>query len=277
MARRILLQTLLVVAMLIIAGCSGTPTDVGESDSLNPTTDTDPSGNDGDLDGDGTNGAEPDGDDASVFSDPERALLDAGTFTSTWIQHVTDGDVVVTSEMTHIVDLESETSLVSTVNSDGTGDLIWDYYFVDGMEYMRMQTPPAGSAPTYLARQADFEGDSLVYDHGFAYHESALSDWSETGMTTYDGVSVREYVYTGTEFWAGSTGGSTDTGFDVSDIEFRMLVDNDGIARYQSFSIDGVDEDGTLQTVEWEYVISDIGTTVIEDPAWFADAVAQTE
>ena len=269
MVTRILLQTLMVVAMLIIAGCAGTPADVDESDSLDLTTDLP-------ADSNGNDGAEPSGDDDSVFSDPERALRDAGTFTSTWVWTATDGDDVATSEMRHVVDLETNHSLVSTVNSDGSDDLLMDYYYVDGMEYMRMQTAGSGSTPTYIARQAEFEGDSIVYDNGYAYHDSGLSDWSDAGMTTFDGVSVREYVYTGSDYWLGARGDTAESDFDLRDVEFRMLVDSDGIARYQSFSVDGTDEDGTPQTVEWEYTITDIGSTVVEDPDWFAEALAQT-
>ena len=56
-----------------------------------------------------------------------------------------------------------------------------------------------------------------------------------------------------------------------------MLVDADGLPRYESWSFEGETDDGETITGEWEYTLTKVGSTTVDDPEWLAAAQAAAE
>jgi hypothetical protein len=272
---------LVVAALMITAGCAGSTGD-GTDDDPSPTptvADSAPDAGPGDDPDDGTeDGDVPDEGDEWAFSEAERALRNAGSFTSTWTWRASNGTETASTVVHHVVDLVNERSLRETRNADDDGEFVMDDFYTDGVTYMRMVSGGPDSQPMYMASEGRFEGSAMIYEHGYSYDPSHANDWSFERETTHDGVSVREYVYTGSDLWdeiGFLLGDDQSEEAEVTGVEFRMLVDSDGIARYQRFRVEGLEE-GTSVWFEWEYEITDIGSTTVEDPAWLPDALEQT-
>ncbi|MFB6154463.1 MAG: hypothetical protein ABEJ22_01115 [Haloferacaceae archaeon] len=277
MTKRIVLP-LFVAVLLITTGCLG-GSGAGDDTAATATTATPPATSGGD---DSTGGSDDDtatgsesGDEWDL-SEPVGALVDAGSFTASWTWRANDGNETGTMELRQTVDLDSQRAYTTTTTSDANGAFAMEYFYADGVEYTRIAPADAGTEAMYVATDTDFESNAMVYDRGYVYDASDLDDWTFEGVTTYDGVSVREYVYTGLDRWADS-GTASDDDFEVTDVEFRMLVDRDGIARYQRFHVDGVDDAGRSVWFEWEYTVTDVGTTTVDDPDWLTDALEQTQ
>jgi hypothetical protein len=258
------LVTIIVAGVLLTAGCLGS---VGDG----PTSDATP-----------TNAGMGEGAETSStangewkLSGPEKALLEAGSFTATWTWQASDGIETAATEVRQQVDLVNERSLSTVANTAEDGVLIESFY-ADGVEYTRMGSDTADSEPLYMASQSEFEGDVMIYNYGYAYDSSDLDDWSLEGTTTYDGVTVRKYVYSGVDLWIGTGAWAGSDEFEVTDVEFTMLVDKNGIARYQSYRVEGTDKDRQVQWFAWEYTVQQVGSTTVEDPQWLPEALDTT-
>ena len=291
--KRKVVVALLFGLVVVLAGCSG---GIGDALSESSTTDasadpdpdddsddasdddTDDSADDGDDSSDGdaddTDGSTDDDsddstdDDADDTDDWERtnaqtALESAGSYTSTWVWRSNVDD---TGEMRFTTQVDFTTDrILNTMRIGGDEVNVIDNYYADGVQYTRFASENGDDA-TYFQSEASFDAAGSVWDYGFAYDSSAFEEWSDQGTETYDGVTVRRYVYDASEQYLG--GQPTDSEFDVTSARFELLVDNDGVPRYQLYEVEGTDDDGAEQWFEWELTVTDVGSTTVDEPAW---------
>jgi hypothetical protein len=120
-------------------------------------------------------------------------------------------------------------------------------------------------------------GTIITLSQARAY--GADEDLAFGGTETFDGVTVERYepsraspqlVQAGSA--AGAGVGSGNVG--VTDFQYVVLVDADGLPRFESWSFTGETTDGQRSTGEWECSLTGVGSTTVADPDWLADAEA---
>jgi hypothetical protein len=249
-------RILLVVAVALfvaLAGCGG------DGGSTTPAGDAGPvAGGDGD---------------AALVGDLESALREAGSFTAelTYSGTLPDGE---TSELryAYYADLDGGRILIVTDTGEGTA---FEQFTTQDGTYARFGS---GDSAFYQAVARDRDvvaeaaGFGLVYDRGIG------SGLQSAGTETYEGVSVTRYELTEVDrslvnagfAAAGAQGTEAVT---VEDFEYVVLIDRDGLARLESWTYTGT-QNGQSVSYSWEYTLSAVGETAVEDPEWLDEAVA---
>jgi hypothetical protein len=176
-------------------------------------------------------------------------------------------------------DLRAERSYTLTSSmQDGEEDSgSSEQFVVDGVTYLRTGS---GDEATYVSYEGttDVVATALALSQARAY--GASDDVAFRGTETFDGVAVDRYELSEANealILAGSAAANTDTSQDVQLTEFSyvVLVDEDGISRYESWSFAGQTSDGDTVSGEWEYSLTGVGSTTVDDPDWLAEAQAQ--
>lgn len=250
--------------MTVLAGCAG---GIGGA----------PGEDDGSGDGGAGDAGGPDDGDAGAdrgFAEREAALRAAGSYTSTW-NYTTQGldDELDGLTVTHRTDIATNRTHVSYGGMDGEG---YEQFRDGAALYSRY-----GSAddPYYAVNEngGTLLSDSLTY--GGIYADGDLDGLERVGTETFDGVSVTRYEADGQSlWWAGSAvvgGGQPEDVTDVA-VRYTLLVDGDGLVRSEAWTYTGTTNDGREVHFGWAYHITDVGRTVVDDPAWLADAKAST-
>jgi hypothetical protein len=260
------LVTLGVVVLMLTAGClgGGTPADGGAAGDDEREERTPDGSSAGAVDG-------------PELTDPEAALRDAGSFTVTWQYAGVDASGTRT-EVRHeyYADLRGERSLTRTSSvRDGQPEGTTEQFVADGTTYLR--TGPA-DAPSYAAYPgtADVVGTAIALSQARAY--GANEDMTNRGTEQFDGVTVTRYELSEADsqlIQAGSaaTSGAPGTA-EITDFHYVVLVDADGLSRYESWSFTGRTAEGQTVSGEWEYSLTTVGSTPVEDPEWLAAAQA---
>jgi len=109
-------------------------------------------------------------------------------------------------------------------------------------------------------------------------HADTNDERSNHGTETFDGVRVTRYELTEASSQliqadSAVSGGSTGV-TDISDRHSVVLVDDDGVSRHESWSFTGRTAEGQQVSGEWEYSLTGVGSTVVDDPDWLAEAKA---
>ena len=269
------IPTILVVLTVVLAGCSGGGvTDSGDTSGSDATgTDT------AVTDGPGSEtptaiGGVPTGEDLSL-TDPDTRLRAVGSFATEWSYSVSGVDGTTTSlTQSHWVDLDANRSLQRTETTGSDGSFAIETFVADGTSYTRY-----GEGDDVQYASSDRPGSvvetATSYASGFT--SDLESDASFVGTETYDGVTVSRYEYDNTAAWqvyGGSMFGSGNVS--VTAFTVAVLVDSDGVARLTTWTLSGQADDGTDVSSAWRYSVTGIGSTTVADPAWLADARAQT-
>ncbi|KTG28040.1 DUF7537 family lipoprotein [Haloferax profundi] len=268
---RVQVLTVVVAVLLVIAGCTGAPTDTQTAASGDDAAGT--SGGSG-----GTGGSEDDGDDTAEFAvgDPETRLRDAGSFTSSW--SLTTVDSTGSQSMltnTYYVDLEANrTSETFTISGDEAG-VSYERFIADGTSYTRLGND---TEAFYQVLPADDNQIEYALARGASFTYDDFSDATFVGTETFDGVTVDRYEYTDPMLWRqyGVTAFGSDENVTITDFTLVVLVDEDGLARSSSWDLRGETEAGDPVSAEWRFELTDVGTTSVSDPDWLDEARAQT-
>ena len=261
------IRLLIVVSLVVLAGCAGGG-DVG------PAAEGGDAGSTGD-DGSGTDGA--DGDEFDL-GDPERLLRDAGSFTVTWSYAGVDASGVET-EFTRefYADLESERSYSRTVSAtdgqaDGGG---FEQFVADGVTHTRFGSDD-DAVVTSQEGSAEVLGTAIALSQARAY--GADDGLVFAGTETFDGVTVDRYELSATDealIRAGSVAAQGEPGtLEVTEFGYVVLVDGDGLSRHQSWTFSGRMDDGTEVSGSWEFSLTAVGSTTVDDPDWLDEAGA---
>jgi len=254
--------TLQLVVAMLTAGCLGGGADGGASASS-------PAG-DAESDGSGTDA------DGPELTDAEAVLHDAGSFTVSWRYVGVDASSART-EVRHdyYADLRAERSLsVTSSRRNGQSDGGASEQFVaDGTTYIRTGS---ATAPTY----GSYPGTADVVDTavGLSQARAYNDEMANHGTETFDGVRVTRYELTEASsqlIQAGSAASGGSTGVtEITDFHYVVLVDDDGVSRHESWSFTGRTAEDQQVSGEWEYSLTGVGSTVVADPDWLAEAKA---
>lgn len=275
------LHVFAVALLLVLAGCTGGG---GGDGGAAPATDTEPAADaGGDVDG-GSEGTDASGDggaadDSLSLTDPEVALESAGSFTSTWrYSGVDDDGVEAAITYTYRADLKAERAYVSTTTEQGdeTAASGFEQFTTDGVTYSRFGSDENVFYQAQPQESLDVLSESLART---AIYGTDVESLAKQGTETYDGVRVTRYELTRTDaaLWAGAATAGTDPG-DLAefDVDYVVLVDGDGLVRYESWAFTGTTNDGETVNGKWEYSLTAVGSTSVADPDWLDDAKAQT-
>jgi len=253
--------TVLVVLLVVLAGC------VGGFD-IAPGSSEGGNGGDGASGGDGSSGG---GDGA--LANRTAALVEAGSYTSTWRMTVTDGDVVSGTSYTSAIDFATERSRFRS-NQITEGETVtgWEVYHAEGTTYNRYGE---GESASYVVGAGPFTGTSPFDSGSYVTGGDDLSEFTRSGTTTFDGASVTRYVLTERPAWI-AAGAMAEGEVRWSDFEFEVLVDEDGVVRAERWTATGT-QDGVAQRVEFSYEITGIGSTTVDEPDWVGVAREENE
>ena len=265
---------------MFLAGCvgggGGSPTAADAPGSEGGTSEG--GGSDAADGGDGGSGGGDDSaraDDGLDLTDPEAALRDAGSFTATWRYAGTDergqrGEI----GFTYYADLDAgQTHIVYTTNG-GAEAAGWEVYSTDAATYTRFGS---GENAFYQAVEEERDVVGEAVSHAGVYRYGDAEGMHYAGTETYDGVAVKRYELTDADsmWWAaGAAMQGADAEVTVTDFEYVALIDEDGLARFESWSYAGETEDGEAVSAEWTYTVSAVGSTTVEEPDWLAEAAA---
>lgn len=242
------------VVLVILAGCAGGSGDVASGDT--PAESDDPSG------------------DVTLVENRTAALMSAGSYTATWeMAFSSEGETVGATTYTHAVDYENERSsfgMLMTSEDEVSND--HESFYADGTTYARYGS---GDEATYNVADGEFAPENTLFPVESSFTSASdLEAFSAAGTETYDGVSVTRYERTDRPTWVNSQAGDED--FTWTSFNYVVLVDDDGLVRYESWGGDGVDEDGVEQTITFSYSLTDVGSTSVEDPDWLSMADEQS-
>jgi hypothetical protein len=261
-----LLLILVVGTLVVTAGC------VEGFDSV---------GLDGDDGVDDTDG--PDADDNAASGDRDgrlienrtAALVAAGSYTAVWeLESSTEGEVVGLMAYTTAVDYGSERSSFG-MRQESEGEVHNDFetYHADGTTYTRYG---AGEEATYNVNEAPFEPGNTVFSVESHVADGDLEEFSVAGTETYDGVTVTRYERAERPAWL-AVQSRTDEEFTWTQFDYVVLVDEQGLVRYESWGGEGVDGEDVAHAVEFRYSLTDVGTTVLDEPEWAGTARSESE
>nr|WP_231608293.1 hypothetical protein [Haloferax gibbonsii] len=263
------IPVLIVAVLVLLAGCTG-GADVAPAAPTDDIDDPDGGGDSADSDASGTDDFE--------LSDPERLLRDAGSFSVSWSYTGVDANGVET-EVTRefYADLEAERSYSRTTSAtDGQPDAGGvEQYVADGVTYVWIGD---GDEATYTSYEGSMEvlATAIALSQARAY--GADDDLTFAGTETFDGVSVERYELSSASealILAGSAAAQGEPGnLEVTNFEYAVLVDEDGLSRHESWAFSGRMDDGTEVRGSWEYSLTGVGSTTVDEPAWLDEARA---
>jgi hypothetical protein len=256
--------TIALAFLLVLAGCTGTD-----------VPDVAPGGNGSGVGGNATDPGDFDSDEFDAAA-PESLLRDAGSFTSTWTFALTDADGETTTSVNrYAIDIAANRTSES-FDVTGGERVTYERFVADGVSYGRF-----GEGDDVLYQVFPFQGDPMTLGlaRGAAFGGEDLSDAEAVGTETFDGVTVTRYEYRDPLLW--QQFGATDFGGseNVTITEFTLvsLVDEDGLARSTGWTVVGETEAGEEVRAEWRFELTGVGSTTVPDPAWLAEAEAQSE
>jgi hypothetical protein len=255
--------SLFVIVMVVLAGCAGGGDVAPNGDTETPSGET--------VDGDR--------DDAEAFSlgDTEQTLREAGSFTVTWQYTGVDRNGIETDVTREFyADLGAERSHTVIATGDGGDDSVTSEQFVaNGVTYARTGSGDAASYAVYEGT-TDVVGTAIALSQARAY--GADDDLAYRGSETFDGVAVDRYELSAASsalIRAGGVAAGSADEFELTDFEYTVLVDEDGLSRYEAWSFAGRTPDGETVSGEWTYSLTGVGSTTVPDPEWLAEAQAQ--
>lgn len=112
-------------------------------------------------------------------------------------------------------------------------------------------------------------------------------DWTQRGVEQYDGDWATRYEASGPEnvsdlglvLAAALTESDLErTGYTTEDVDATaanatLLVSPDGVVRYLSLTVVGTTDDGEAVQVTVQLTVDDVGSTNVERPPWYDDAI----
>jgi hypothetical protein len=204
--------------------------------------------------------------DGDAVLESHRAGLEAaGTFTIEYSRTDEQHDRANSEPYTRTErtqwDLSTDRLIKTSYDSFG---LSRQEYYVEGdVYYWRGESKVAGPGGGTGERTEDQQFEFAVRWLGGSLREAdGRARFTDRGTEQFDGVTVTRLE---------ADGADVDRG-PYNDIRYVILVDEAGIVRYHE-RFDDFGEPGTegarLTTQRWH--VSDVGTTVVEEPDWIAD------
>jgi len=268
------LSAIAVVALLVLAGCTGLP-GTGENQSSPDASPADfPKAS-------AING--------SVFDTHATALANT-SFTLTIERTRKESDPTAEQNVTYknttsrfLVEPGASQYLV---HATGDGYLMPNYSMYSNgktvyslvRENNRTDVSTVASVPVF-----NESGDQYLWQWWFGndsrnWHENAAIDatFQREGVETFQGVPVMRYETTDDaalpDWWAGGENASSR----YEEFSATLLVDENGVIRYYDYEIIFPVFDYRPRRIAVTYTLSDVGSTDAEKPDWVANATARS-
>lgn len=208
--------------------------------------------------------------DVMLVDDRAAALADAGGYTATWqMNFSSESESLSVVTYANKVDYENERSSFEMLMTDRdvvTND--YESFYADGTSYTRIGT---GEDGTYTRADSEFAPENTLFPvQSYISGDSDLEQFSVAGTETYDGVAVTRYERAEQPSWIAPQ--EVGTEFSWTEFEYVVLIDADGLVRYDSWGGNGVDQAGVEHTMMFSYSLTDVGSTVVDDPNWLTMA-----
>jgi len=250
--KRSVALTAAIALLVLAAGCAG---------SLDGESET----------GYDANGSELDG--ATLTNQTTDAVESSGSYTLNSTARITgerQGQTVTSgTDEARQIEFESDRGVRSTdrtLSSDRGTQSVSAVVYTDGDTSYRRQN--ASGNVSYDVQEGGYSGagsTTPVNTTDFDQNYTSFVDefgWEHNGTDTVDGVTVTSY----TTVQNGTSAG-------IRNASGRMLIDSDGVIRELTLSYTFIDA-GSPTTIELSIVLSDLGSTTVEEPDWVSDAQA---
>jgi hypothetical protein len=219
----------------------------------------------GGADGDSTNRSDSAFDGATVLESHRAGLEAAGTFTIEYSRTTEKHDRANPEPLTETkrTQWDLTTDRLIEHSSDSLGVSSQETYVEGDVYYWQGESVLAGPGGGTGERTEDQQFEFSVRWLGGSLREADdRSRFTTRGTEQFDGVTVTRLEAEGADVERGP----------YNDIRYVILVDEAGIVRYHE-RFDDFGEPGTegarLMTQRWH--VSDVGTTVVDEPDWVAD------
>lgn len=274
-----------VLAMVVLAGCTGTISDL-PGGAPAPYTQT----------GAALNGT-------ALAADTLAGLRDAGSFRANTTMRLDASAISVQVDRTAAVDLaanrSSSRSQIATSATNGSG-ITMDRYSTANATYRRMTLDLGRQTITrYDVSRAPYDDGPLAPRPVTASRMASADlvrasvdrlNWTQAGVEKYDGGWVTRYEATGVANVTGlsraamedavesanETALSSPSGEGSVAVNATLLVSPDGVVRRLEVRVSGQSERGESYGMTLRVTTTDLGSTQVEPPAWLAEARAQT-
>ncbi|MFC6826477.1 DUF7537 family lipoprotein [Halopelagius fulvigenes] len=266
--RTSLLSAIAVVALLVLAGCTG-------------------------LQGTGGNGASPDASpadfpnasaiDQSVFDTHADAL--ANTSFTLLIEKTRKDRVLHPSERNFTYMNETARFLVEPGDSQYLGHTTGYFsgnrsvYSNGSAEYTLSRTENGSGVSSFRAPVFNESGERYLWRGWFnndsgGQHAFAAIDatYEREGVETFQGVPVMRYEATGVDALSASLPGGENASSWYEEFSATLLIDENGVIRHYEYEF--VWTDYSTRRITEAYTLSDVGSTDVEKPDWAANATA---
>lgn len=169
------------------------------------------------------------------------------------------------------IDFESGTGIRSTEATqsvDGSDQSASVSVYTDGNTSYRRQNSSNGAS--YDMQEGGYStagGTAWVNTTEFVQNYTGYVDefgWERNGTQTVDGVTVTQYAVT-----------QNGTSAGLGNVSGQMLVDGDGVVRELTLNYTLTNASPSTR-VDLSIVLSDVGSTTVEEPDWVSEAEAQS-
>lgn len=287
------LSTVVVVLMLVLAGCGGfggeaSDQSSSENDSVATQQQTERTQSDGGAESDGESGvvivgpdqneANPDFD--AIARTHEQRLGEARSFTLVFTVEATGQDESgnefrIENVRTNNVDTWNNLAY-SRLEADQFGNqFVREEYARAGLTYVReggvgpMTSQFRGFPPEWnVTELGQLSGANEIRSM------DRMAEFERIGEEAYDGTTVVRYEASSLDAFDRDRINEGLVGQEVAEASAVLLVDTDGVVRYLELTVVTVNDEGreieVIRTIEW----SDVGSTTVTEPDWVADARA---
>jgi hypothetical protein len=253
---------LLVALLVVLAGCTGGGAGTGDGTDAGPGETATPVAT---------------ADTEFAVGDAGQLLREAGSFSVTWTYVGTTGGVEqrLTNEFTADVDNGRSLTRIFSATDGIDDDQVTEQFVADGVTYLRSGSTDAASYTSFEGGERDVVASAIALSQARTY--GADDGLTFVGSEVFDGVRVDRYelsaadaglALAGAAAVGGASGATT-----ITDFQYVVLVDADGLSRYESWTVSGR-ENGEAIGGSWEYSLTGVGSTSVADPAWLGEATA---
>lgn len=263
------LSVLCLVIVVGLAGCAGlSPFDGNQSGNSQGATET-------------PGVSYPDGYSESGISDPEKAakqdssgLLGHDNLTIAMNGETELSDTPFTINITGYIDLKHKNmSMVAGGYSRSTKITNQSRYQNNNTGYAVNGTLLTG--PQYTVSKQPFPDITSSADTGMASEWLTNASFGEASQVTHNGETMFQYNITSVDSAKPFIIGSSATDPTVNEFNGTLTVDENGIVRSLTYTMNYTTADGTEKPMNVSYQATDLNSTTVEEPTWVKTARAQ--
>ena len=239
-----------VVAAVLLAGCSGLVGDGGQPDDPEEFDYADGFSADGVTNGD------------RAVESHEQAVQQRGNYTGEYRYDILSGGNETVVDVDYRVDFEAERGFQRFHAEGGGSTGTRELFYADDRRFQR--TLVDGEQVQATADDHPFPVEDLTAAEAIRPLLNNASDY-ETNVGERDGTAV--VVYETNDIGEASELYSVEDPEDVTDFSAQFAVDSTGLVHTAEYEITYV-ADGEEQTLSMTFELSELGSTTVERPGW---------